>query len=301
MRTRPGKVNVVVIGEGLAALLTALRLAEAGRRVALLAESDWNIPPGPAEWLVVPLAGGAASRARYAAAGFSELAELGQRFPDTVAETEAIWLGDVPGGATEFVRGDANMSSALGRSDGSGTRVPAMRVHVERLHEAVADAAQAAGAEILHTRVRGVSVIEGQILGAVSEAARFDARHDIFASEDPQRAHALSKMALEPIRVQHRTLPLRRLQSISDTPVCSTGGMLWPAEESNWLLGDLPIDSLPTGAHVADVSIADADTAPYIGPSDTVTGAWHLLGTCGRLLEAIGAAQVLTNTLLSSE
>lgn len=300
MRTRPGKVNVVVIGEGVGALLAALDVAEAGQRVALLAEGDWSIPPGPGEWVAVPLTAGAAPRSTYAAAGFAECAALKERFPDAVSHTEGVWLGEIPAGGEQFVRSDADVPSVLGEVDLSAVRVPAIRVHMRRFYDALVSAVQDAGAELLQTRVRGISVIEGRILGAVSEAARFDARHDIFASEDPDRAHALSRMALEPITVQQHPVPLRRLPPKLDTPVFAAHGMLWPAEGHDWLFGSLPVDSLPAGEHVADVSVADADTPPRIGASETIVGAWHLLGTRGRLLEAIGAANFVAEAFLFS-
>lgn len=300
MRTRPGKVNVVVIGEGVGALLAALKLAEAGQRVALLAEGEWSIPPGPAEWAAVPLVAGAASRAGYAAAGFAESAALQERFPDAISQTEGVWLAEIPAGGEQFVRDNADVPSRLGKVNLPAARVPAVRVHMKRFYDALVDAVQDAGAEILQTRVRGISVIEGQILGAVSEAVRFDARHDIFASEDPDRAHALSRMALEPLTLQQRSVPLRRLPPRLETPVFTARGMLWPAEDHDWLFGELPVDSLPAGEHVANVSVADPDTAPRIGASEGIVGAWHLLGTRGRLLEAIGAAIFVAEAFLSS-
>lgn len=301
MRTRPGKVNVVVIGEGVGALLAALKLAEADRRVALLAEGDWTVPPGPAEWVVVPLVDGDTSRADYAAAGFTECIALGERFPGVISQIEGLWVGDVPAGGDRFVDGEAAVPSALGDVEPPAVQVPAVRIHVKRLYDALADALQDAGAEILRTRVRGVSVIEGRILGAVSEAARFDARHDVFASEDPARAYALSTMALEPITLRHGSVQLRRLPAKVDTPVFAAGGMLWPAEGHDWLLGDIPGTSVVAGEHIADIPMADPDVAPRIGQSERIVGAWHLLGTRGRLLEAIGSARTLSDAFLSSE
>ncbi|GEM_PF-6328373 len=278
---RPGKADVVVIGEGITALLVAHSLAQAGWRTVLIREQESPPPPGPAEWPAVPAMGGAERRA-LARAGHRALDELAGHLPGLRAG-EAEWLG-------------ADFSGhALPR------RVPALWYDIGRLLPALATRAAEAGVDVVRTRVRGISVIEGRVLGVVTEARRWDARRLVLAVERAGRTLALTRMAQAPLKVPEITWPLRRLRGQGHGRSVRAGpsGLLWPAEGGMWLWGVLP-GVEPDGPCLADVPLAPPDSSPTVGPAERVEGLWLALGTAGWPLVAAGAAIRLADEMLAA-
>lgn len=270
---RPGKADLLVVGEGLTALLLALEAGRAGRRVVLVREHGWPVPPGPAEWPAVSPMGGAERRA-LAQPGWSLLASLAEHLP-------GVHLGEI---------------AWLEASDTSPQRVPAAWLDAGRLFPALAEEVKRAGVEVVRTTVRGISVIEGQVLGVVTEARRWDGRGMVIATEEAARAYALTRMAQDPQRVEEVTWPLRRLLREGEARASPTG-IFWTAEGAAWLWGGLPGVQL-SGPCLTDVPLSSPEHAPRVGPSARVKGLWYALGTRGWPLVAAGAAHFLAEKVL---
>ncbi|MCB0078206.1 MAG: hypothetical protein KDD73_12400 [Anaerolineales bacterium] len=165
---RPRKVELIVLGRGLAPALIAARLAEAGRRVA--------------------------------------------------------WLVERPGlqtGRIQIAQGDAPLDAWLQEWQPGGGSSPAgegWQLDLDMLLPALA--AQVAAHDhcwaTVGTWVRGISVIEQRVLGAIAEDSRYDAKRIVNAAEGPRYA-AFARMLRHPesFRTDRRTPPL----PASATPV----------------------------------------------------------------------------------
>lgn len=268
---RPGKAEIIVIGEGLAALLLSLEAARAGRHVVLVREQDWPVPPGPAEWPSVPLMGGR-ERQALARKGWDVLVSLADRLPG-VRVGEVSWL---------------ESAEQTGEAD---RRVPTLWLDAGRLLPALAEEARRAGVEVVHTAVRGISVIERQALGVVTEARRWDGRCVVIAAEEAARAYALTRMAQDPQKVEETTWPLRRLLREGEA-LASPTGILWTTEGATWLWGALPGLQL-SGPCLTNVPLSSPESVPLVGPAEGVKGVWYALGVRGWPLVAAGAARVV--------
>jgi hypothetical protein len=160
MTARPRKVEIIVLGRGLAAAALAALLVARGRAVALLVEEPgWETgqrrdAPGEHQGEHIVLAErGALLLAEWQAAGVPGLSREG-----------AHWLLDYD-----------RLLPALGEQIAAGER----------------------SSVALGTHVRGISVIEGAILGAIAEDARYDARIVVNAAQDERHA-AFGRMMREP-------------------------------------------------------------------------------------------------------
>jgi hypothetical protein len=231
MNARPRKVDVIVLGRGLAAAAAADALALAGRRVALLAEAPgWErgVRPGWQGWYIgqptVFAAAGAATLERWQAEGLPGLT------PHDVGHLYPLWLVNLD-----------ELLPALGERIGAA---PGCWVATE-------------------TQVRGVSVIENGILGAIAEDSRYDARHVVNASEDERHA-AYARMMRKPHELE---LTLVTPHS-SDEIYLKPDGVLGYPEAAPYWRDDQPI---------------------VVGPT-SVQGAWRVAGVAGRPTLAIGAA-----------
>ncbi|HEX8681196.1 MAG TPA: hypothetical protein VF707_02710 [Ardenticatenaceae bacterium] len=165
MNARPRKVEVIILGRGLAAAALADALAQSGRRVALLAEEPgWERGTRPAwrGWHI-------GAQTAFAVAG---------------AEMLAGWQAAGLPGITEHDVGHA---------------YPFWLLDLDQLLPALGErVAASAGCWVAtETRVRGVSVIENAILGVIAEDSRYDARHVVNAAEDERHA-AFARMMREP-------------------------------------------------------------------------------------------------------
>jgi hypothetical protein len=161
---RPRKVEVVVLGRGLAAVALAWLLADQARSVALLVESPGlELGPRPAwrgwhhgEHPSIAAAGEEQLRAWYEAGVPGIDAHDAGEWP--------LWLLDygllLPA-LTEQIAGKKGCFTAMG------------------------------------TRVRGISIIENRALGAIAEDARYDARGVVNAAEDDRYA-AFARMMRQP-------------------------------------------------------------------------------------------------------
>ncbi|MDQ7028530.1 MAG: hypothetical protein Q9O62_01480 [Ardenticatenia bacterium] len=272
---RPGKAEVIVIGEGVAALLVAHRLGLAGRRTVLVLEAPFRPPPGPAEWMTVPLIGGA-ERQALAQSGWEHLEHHGNALPG-LRFGEAEWVAE----------------------ESAPRRVPALWYDAARLLPALADRAGEAGVKVVCTRVRGISVIEGRVLGVVTEARRWDARRLVIAAEQRERAHALTRMAQVPQQIPETTWPLRRLHHGESSARSGPTGLLWPAEGGLWLWGTVP-NIEQSGPCLANVPLSPPEHSPAVGPAPRVHGLWWALGMAGWPLVAAGAALRLARELLDT-
>lgn len=222
MSARPRKVACIVIGRGLAAAALAAQLAARGTRVALLVEE-----PGWEEGQrLARAAWPEGERAALALQGLALLAEWqAAGLPGLTPMDEGCWRLDYD-----------QLLPALGEQ---------LAAH-EGCHLAYG------------TRVRGISVIEGAILGAIAEDARYDARQLVNAAEDARHS-ALARMAREP----HGELALKPF-----TP-----------------------HELPDATPYAQ------DQGPlHVGPT-AIQGAWRLSGLAGWPLLALGAAAQLAAQL----
>lgn len=238
MTARPRKVDTIVLGRGLAAATLAWALAQAGRRVALLVEEPgWAADLHPA-WVAAHPTG---EQATLAARGAAMLqAWQAQGLPgiteQPIAGGESLWLLDYD-----------RLLPALGEQLGAG----------EGCWCAVG------------TRVRGISVIENAILGAIAEDARYDARQLVNAAED-ERHSAFARMMRHP-----RTLDLQPSAPVLPTPL--------PRLEQ-------PTLALLTAPRPHDRGAPVAEETP-------VRGAWRLAGVAGWPLLALGLAADLADRL----
>lgn len=238
MNARPRKVDVIVLGRSLAAAALADVLAQGGRRVALLAESPgWErgVRPAWQGWHI-------GQSTAFAQAGAALLAQ---------------WQNaGLPGIATHDV----------------GHVYPLWLLNLDALLPALGEpiAATEGCWVATETQVRGVSVIENAILGAIAEDARYDARHVVNAGED-ERHTAYSRMMREP-----HALDLSPVTpQVSDT-------VYLDAREQIGYPGAVPFTRDQTGVTV--------------GPT-SVQGAWRVAGVAGWPLLALGAAQQLATQL----
>lgn len=180
--TRPRKVEVIVLGRGLAAAATADQLVQQGRRVAWLVEqpgqeTGWR-PAWPG-WHVT-------NQARL------QLATKG-------AEQLAKWQADGLPGISSHELDHPH---------------PLWLLNYEQLLPALAERI-AAGTRCWvanNTYIRGISVIEHAILGAIAEDARYDGRQVINAAEGKRYA-SFARMMRRP----------HRLQLASFRPTAATG------------------------------------------------------------------------------
>jgi hypothetical protein len=240
MSARPRKVQVIVLGRGLAAIALAERLVAAGKQIALLAEApvlEQGTRAGYRGW----------HRSTHAATMAAQGKELLQQ-----------WQAEgVPGLTTSVVDGP----------------FPLWLIDYDRLFpELIRRIAAGEKSHVAEsTRVRGISVIENAVLGAIAEDSRYDARQIINAAED-ERYAAFARM------LRHREQLALTPFSPSDTPeprLTSEYGAGWS--------GALPY--LRDGGELT------------VGKS-TVTGAWHVRGVAGWPLLALGCAVQLARHLI---
>lgn len=242
MITRPRKVEVIVLGRGLAAAALALLLAQRGRRVALLVEEPgWDSATYPA-WQGwhhakeqrVRAAAGAALLAQWQTAAMPGIAAH-------PTDAGPLWRLDY-----------AALLPALGqRIEQLGE--PEEGTRADRRSTWIAQA----------TRVRGISVIENAILGAIAEDARYDARAVVNAAEDA-RYSAFARMMRQPASLDLRPVT-------PDLP---------PDTPATW----------PAAAALRDHAALEVGATP-------VVGAWQLRGIAGWPLLALGAALRLAEQL----
>ncbi len=156
--TRPRKVEVIVLGRGLAAAAMANQLVEQGRRVALLTEE-----PGPETGL------------RAAWQGWHSTDQTCKELAAKGAETLSMWQVDgLPGITSHTI----------------DSEYPLWLLNYELLLPALGERI-AAGERCWvanETYIRGISVIERAILGAIAEDARYDGRQVINAAEGKRYA-----------------------------------------------------------------------------------------------------------------
>lgn len=157
---RVQKVEIVVLGRGLAAVALAAQLAAQGRAVALLAEA-------------LPLAGGV--------------------WPASLADHEGDAGALAEAGAAQLMAWQGEGVPGIAGADG------VWQVDYDALLPALAARVEAGPRCAVATegRVRGLSVIEGAFLGAIAEEARYDAKRLVNAAED-DRYTAFSRMLRQP-------------------------------------------------------------------------------------------------------
>ncbi len=197
--TRPRKVEVIVLGRGLAAAACAKQLVEQGRRVAWLVEQPgWETGWRPA-WLGWHLAN--PERLQLAKKGAQEL---------------AMWQADgLPGISSHIIE---------------ESQYPLWLLNYEELLPALGERI-AAGTTCWvanGTYIRGISVIESAILGAIAEDARYDARELINAAEGKRYA-AFARMMRRPHTLQLTLFtPTAAPNSIPPINVTADGNATYP-------------------------------------------------------------------------
>lgn len=229
--TRPRKVEVIVLGRGLAAAATADRLVEQGRRVALLVEQ----PGWETGW-------------RPAWQGWHSADEKHKELAAKGADVLAMWQADgLPGITSHTV----------------DSEYPLWLLHYEDLLPALGEriAAKERCWVANETYVRGISVIEHAILGAIAEDARYDARELINAAEG-KRYTAFARMMRRP-----HTLQLAAFTPSADSLV------------------NVTIDGK---AHYPNATAYMRDSHPPTAEETTVKGATRLYGIAGWPLLILG-------------
>jgi glycine/D-amino acid oxidase-like deaminating enzyme len=230
---RPRKVEVVVLGRGLAAVALAWLLAEQGRSVALLVESpglESGPRPGWRGWHRGP-------PSSLAAAGEEQL----RRWYDAgVPGIEAHDAGEWPLWLLDYDLLLPDLADGLRAQKGCFV---------------------ATG-----TRVRGISIIENRVLGAIAEDARYDARSLVNAAED-ERYAAFMRMMRQPDNLE--------LQPFS--PIASPS---------------IHFASDGTPAYPRATPFL-RDRLPPAGESLSTAGACRIRGVAGWPLLALGAARHL--------
>lgn len=298
MTARPQKADVIVIGSGLAAHALAWLLARQGRRVALLAEAD------PAPWALPDFVLWQPVGPRLAAAlrGWDVLAAVAESLEGpawTPLEAHPLLApGDEPELAARLAR--ANDRALTAAAPGGSTRLRGVLFEPARLLPAMARAVEARGGAVERgARVRGISVIEDEVLGAVSAAARWGAPVVVNAADD-ERAMAVARMAREPLDLTFVPAPLIHCRtSGEDVAATLHGEARWnDAAGGSYVLGASPLLQ-PTGAcrTLAMVTRSALTQPPLAGPAERVRGSWRLLGTAGWPLVALGAATQLAEQL----
>lgn len=226
MNARPRKVEVVVLGRGLAAAALGDQLAASGKRVALLVEEPgWESGARAAwqEWHLAP-------------------------------ETEPL-------AAAGSARFQAWHEAGLpGLQPPSDERGPYWRVALGTLLPALGEriAATEKCFVAVGTRVRGISVIENGILGAIAEDARYDARVVVNAAED-ERFAAFARMMRHPGTLDLQVVP-PEYEATANEP------------------------------YLRDRGVPRAEPLP-------VSGGWQIRGVAGWPLLAVGAALHLADRL----
>ncbi len=193
MNARPRKAEIIVLGRGLAAAALAALLVARGRTVALLVEEpSWE-------------RGMRTAKAGALTGTDAELAAHGS------ALLPAWQAARLPG-----------ISSAEEKEP------PVWSLDYDLLLPALGE--QVAAAErcwlAMDTHVRGISVIEGAILGAIAEDSRYDARVLVNAAED-ERQSAFARMMREPQRVQGAW----RINGVAGSPLLALGHAAQLAEQ----------------------------------------------------------------------
>lgn len=270
MSARTQKADAIVIGGGLAATAAARFLARAGRTVTLILESE-GLPPPLADF---PALHRLPQRRDLAAAGLTLLA------------AEGAGVGWAPLAAR--VVGPPLPDSA--------TELPGALVDQPALMAAWRDEVRAAGGRVVATRVRGLSIIEGVVLGAITEAGRWDAPLLLNASDD-ERAIALGRMARESFDLALLPVPLSHCPTLaSDGARATAGGALaWPdGRTGSFVVGESSL-LFPEGTHCVarDMVARSPLDRPLLLGAGSARGAWRLLGTAGWPLLALGAAHWL--------
>ncbi|MDQ4075438.1 MAG: hypothetical protein M3220_04235 [Chloroflexota bacterium] len=236
MSTRPRKVETIVLGRGLAAAALADTLRQQGRRVALLVEAPGWEQGTRAAW-----------RGWHRGSARAALAERGEVL---LKEWQAVGL---PGITFHDV----------------GHELPVWLLDYGQLLPAIGECI-AAGEDCwvaVGTRVRGISVIENAILGAIAEDSRYDARQAINAAED-ERYAAFARMMRHPDKLD--LVPVTPTDNLR-LGIRDDGSSAWP--------GASPF--------VRDRSEVAIEETP-------VMGAWRVRGVAGWPLLALGATTRLT-------
>ena len=256
MITRPRKVEIVVLGRGLAASALADGLVQQGRGVALLVEQpawEGGLRPGWEGWHVANEPGNVGANPSARPGGKREPLAAGKRegLPLLAAEGAkqlAAWQKEgLPGISSHPL----------------GNRPPLWLLDYDQLLPALGERiAAGTGCWVAEgTRVRGISVIENAILGAIAEDARYDARQVINAAEDKRYA-AFARM----MRRRHS------LDLVPFTPTASTS-----------------VNGTQDGqAAYPNALPFNRDRHQPMIEETTVKGAWRMYGVAGWPLLALG-------------
>lgn len=239
--TRPRRVEIIVLGRGLAATALADLLAAAGRRVALLVESpgfESDRRPAWRGW-----------HTESAAA----LAAQGQRLLKQWTDDGLPGIHPIP-----------------------ANNPPAALLDLNHLLPALG--ARVAAAEGCYLgrggRVRGISVIENTVLGAIAEEARYDGRIVVNAAEDG-RYNAFARMLHRPSHLELSPFSPAPAETVH---IEAAGVARYP-------------DAVPFSR----------DRAPAEAGPTGVEGAFQIRGVAGWPLLALGAAARLADTIGATE
>ncbi|HBY95500.1 MAG TPA: hypothetical protein DEP84_16350, partial [Chloroflexi bacterium] len=241
MTARPQKADVIVIGGGLAAHALALLLTRKGRRVALLAERR-PLPAALPDFVLWQPAG---PRLTAALRGGETLDALIESLPGLTWTRLEARLRLAPEDERELaarlaLAGERHRTM---RAPGRSPLLHGVLFETGQALPAMAQAIEAGGGIVERAaRVRGISVIGDEVLGAVSDAARWDALAVVNAADD-ERAMAMARMAREPLDLTFVPSPLVHCQP-SDEAAAATlhGDALWSDGTGGvYLLGDSPL------------------------------------------------------------
>lgn len=288
---------MIIVGSGLAAHAAALLLTRKGLRPALLVERAPEPVALPDFVLWQPVG------ARLAAAlrGWDMLeALIGDREGPIWTRLEArLLLGDGDEGELAARRAAAGDRELTATAPGEKRLVRGVLFEPESLLLAMTQAIEAGGGVVERgARVRGISVIGDEVLGAVSEAARWDAPAVVNAADD-ERAMAVARMAREPLDLTFVPSPLGHCRpAVEDTAATLNGDALWSDRGGVSILGDSPLLQPAGSCRTLAMVLRSALTQPpLVGPSPRVRGSWRLLRTAGWPFAALGAAAQLVDQL----